>query len=890
LRLRILLNKLTVTPTIYTFDSLGNDTAELVGGKGLNLGLMTRAGLPVPPGFCISSAAYRAALQCGSPLRISDALRDDILAAYRHLSASAAALVAVRSSATMEDGAEASFAGQQETILGVRGDEQLINAVLRCWRSLHTERAVAYRRKQKLDDAAIAMAVVVQQLVESEVSGVLFTHDPLDPHGKRMLIEAAPGLGESVVSGSVMPDRFHTDRDSGLVLDQEIHSQATMHTADGVREIAAELRSKACLKAEQLAELTRIGREIEAYYGEARDVEWAWANGRVYVLQARPITVAGASDVERVKQEEMTWLGARAERRGTVWAKYNLAEVLPEPTPMTWSIVRRFMSGSGGFGRMYRELGFDPDPELNDEGFIDLVCGRPYVNLSREPMLYFRDFPYGYDFAKLKADPSLAMYPTPAADRRRATRRTWLRLPAIFFRMWLAGRKMKRRAATHADRLRGEVYPAFVAQVKAARQQNLASLTPRQLVDFIHEWTRRTLVEFASESLQPSMFAATALADIEESLAPVLGPQVARGEAQALLSGVHPDAECDLPHALQAFSTGRMTRHQFLDLFGHRGPHEMELASPRWSEDDSTLPSYSPPSQGGAGGGSGTRTTEAPMPSSTSNTPGASPSPGSADLADLSLGERGAEGTGSGLPVVSNQALPDRWPLLADALLLDSGQRKQIEKSLNRARTYLALREASKHYLIMGMALMRTALVELDRRFKLNDGIFHLDLGELPRLIAGDSVGELKKLVDERRKRRRLALSIHVPPVLFSDDLAAIGRPVKVEGAAELKGTPVSFGVYEGDAMVLTEPVPADSVREGFVLVCPSTDPAWVPLFLKARGLVMETGGVLSHGAIVAREFGIPAVAGISEATHRLRTGQRLRVDGTTGIVHVYEK
>ena len=197
--------------------------AEEVGGKGRNLALMLAAGLPVPAGFCITSEAFRAAPRGDDGAhRIGDSLRDEILAGYREMGAG---MVAVRSSATNEDGSEASFAGQQETILGVEGDDAILQAVERCWHSLHTERAVAYRRSQGIADDAAAMAVVVQKLVRSDISGVLFTRDPLDPTGKQMLIEGAWGLGEAVVSGRVMPDRFHVDRETGALLDHQIHEQ-----------------------------------------------------------------------------------------------------------------------------------------------------------------------------------------------------------------------------------------------------------------------------------------------------------------------------------------------------------------------------------------------------------------------------------------------------------------------------------------------------------------------------------------------------------------------------------------------------------------------------------------------------------------------------------------
>jgi pyruvate,water dikinase len=198
----------------------------------------------------------------------------------------------------------------------------------------------------------------------------------------------------------------------------------------------------------------------------------------------------------------------------------------------------------------------------------------------------------------------------------------------------------------------------------------------------------------------------------------------------------------------------------------------------------------------------------------------------------------------------------------------------------------MALRETGKHYLMIGYELIRQTLVELGRRHKLADDIFYLDPEELPRLIAGDDLSELAR---QRRKKRQLLLSLEVPPVLFSDDLAAIGRPTPIIGAAKLQGTPVSAGVAEGPALVLQEPIAPPDVPADFILVCPSTDPAWVPLFLRARGLVMETGGILSHGAIVAREFGLPAVVGISQALSLIRAGQRVRVDGNSGCVYLLD-
>jgi pyruvate,water dikinase len=229
----------------------------------------------------------------------------------------------------------------------------------------------------------------------------------------------------------------------------------------------------------------------------------------------------------------------------------------------------------------------------------------------------------------------------------------------------------------------------------------------------------------------------------------------------------------------------------------------------------------------------------------------------------------------------------DTWEAVAAEARLSALERTALRPQFDALREYLGLRESAKHHLLRGYALIRRALVELDRRHterSLQGGIFFLTPEDLPRLIAGE---DLTALIAARRRRRAVALSLEAPPVLFSDDLEALGRPLPAEGADVLRGVPLSAGVAEAPALVLDEPPAGDLPGGPYVLVCPSTDPAWVPLFVQARGLVMETGGVLSHGAIVAREFGLPAVAGLPGVQRRLRTGQRLRVDGATGTVAV---
>jgi phosphohistidine swiveling domain-containing protein len=819
---------------LRTFEQIHDDDAESVGGKGLSLGRMSIAGLPVPPGFCITTAAYRRLR--GQSLASDAALIEQIAAAYRQFGGGP---VAVRSSATGEDGAVTSFAGQQETFLGVQGEKDVCAAVARCWESLHSERAVAYRRDRGVGDEGLAMAVVVQRLVPAEVAGVLFTHDPLDPTGNQMLVEASWGLGESVVSGKVAPDRYHLDRLTGRVLEQHISTKTVQVTADGTREVPAEKQTQPCLDGARLAGLAELGRRVEAFYGEPRDIEWAWAEGRFWLLQARPITAASAADREQVRREEMAALAALAEPSGTVWSRYNIPEGMPEPTPMTWAQVSFLMGRVGGFGLMYRDLGYHPYHSQDEEGCVhDLVAGRVYCNLSREVQQHSSWLPIEYPFAVLKADPFRALSPQPVRDPSRAGALFWLFLP-LRLPFLIAGsvRRLTRLGALSSNfptRFRQEILPAFRAEVERAEAEDWSSLDTPALVDRWHHWSWRTLAFFARDSLKPTALATVARCGLESVLLRKLGAERTRAALGELSMGVRPDPEADLPGAIGELMEGRLDRATFLERFGHRGNQDMELAQPRWSEEPAVLDRL---------------LRQSPRPAKT----------------------------------VEEEAV-NVWEKIAAEAKLSALERTALEPQVRALHTYMSLRETAKHYFMRGYALIRRALVELDKRHRLQGGIFYLTPEELPALAAGQ---DLTKVIAERRRRRTIALSLELPPVIFSDDLEAIGRPQTVEGADSLQGIPLSAGVVEAPALVLEGPCMNDLPAEPYILVCPSTDPAWVPLFVQARGLVMEIGGVLSHGAIVAREYGLPAVAGLPGVQRRLRTGQRLRVDGGSGTVTV---
>lgn len=812
------------------FAALPPESVSRAGGKGNSLAKLARAGLPVPPGFIISTQLYRTYEPRG--FELDAAFLDGLQHAYHELGEG---IVAVRSSATAEDGAQTSFAGQQETILGVEGIDALASAVRQCWQSLHTDRALAYRAQQQLDSTNMAMAVVVQRLILADTAGVLFTQDPTDPGAGQMTLEASYGLGETVVSGLVTPDRWRIDATTGAIVQAIIGSKRIRRDASGESVVAPADTQRFCLSDADLVKLVELGRTIEQFEGGPRDLEWAICEGKLYLLQSRPIT-STAADRQRIIDTAREQLRRLADPKGTVWVRYNLSEVLPEPTPMTWSIVNRLLAADGGFGQMTRDLGASPDPSLQSESAFDLVAGRPMANLSKLPRMQFARPPFRYPFEVFKADPNAALNPQQVLDP--LSGRGWLGLlglPGVVWRLWKNGTTTRKLAAHFATDYRTTIAPPFRVACQQALTAGCHSLSSEQLLQKLHEWITRTLIDFARHSLKPTVFANFAWSQLVEQLKGKLGDAEAAVAVGELALGATPDEGTGYAAAIRGLASGRISEAEFLATFGHRAAHEMELARPRWSEDPAAIAALK-------------RTTivNPPLPSV-------------------------AEATAQRIAAAAKLSGP----------FLDL-----YTKNVAQLRTYLGLRETGKHDLLLGYAIIRMLLVELDTRFALRGGIFELTLSDLPKFIAGD---DLSSIISASRRDRQLARTIPVPIVLLSYDLEAIGRPAIVPlGATTFRGVGLSAGIAEANALVLNEPsVPPEGFPEGYILVCPSTDPAWVPLFARAKGLVMETGGVLSHGAIVAREFGLPAVASLPGILEQIRTGTRLRIDGGTGSVSV---
>ena len=842
---------------IKRFSEIDETDLSQVGGKGLNLGKLTTAGFSVPQGFCVTTDAYRFSVQdlheqnasSVKDVVLAPELSDAILKARDELRTDT---VAVRSSATAEDLEEASFAGQQDTFLNVTSDG-LLDALKGCWASLWSERAIAYRSTQGIPDEELAMAVVVQEMCAADISGVLFTVSPFNENVS--IVESNWGLGESVVSGEITPDSFQISRETGEILERTVATKLEMITTSGVGEVSSAKQDVPSLTDEQLNQLYQLGVQVETLYEQPMDIEWAFADGKFFLLQARPITTQAHvsidqkdREIEKLHKAEVQILKTLADTHGTVWSHHNLAEVLPAPLPMTWAIMKKFMSGTGGLGKAYRGLGFYPSKRVDGSGILDLICGRIYVNLNCEVELFFDGFPFTHDFDALKQNPQKAMYAQATPNIKHSTPSFWFKLPLHIVRMTKAELRLRKYRAGFDQVLTEQEFPKFHEIVEVEQNLSYSELSDAELVEKFKAWCQKTLDDFAPKVLIATLLAAFSLQRLETLLQKCTDETAAKNLASRLISGLSGNLTVETNEKLRQVGIGKITLADFLKDYGHRAVGEFELAQPRWREDTTYLEQII---------ASFFQETSEPDGQTQENNQHFARQIEQRETAEKELTEIIAKKT---------------------------GLRKQIESELDFTRRYMPFRETAKFYLMLGYEQIRRTLVELDNRYTLNGGIFYLVPDELERLIKGE---ELSDVIAERKTKRELLLQIEMPDVIFSDSLDRIGAALPTDAADTYAGVGVSAGIARGQARVLLKPSDIQPSERDYILVCPSTDPAWTPLFLHAAGLVMERGGLLSHGAVVAREYGVPAVVNIPNATQNITDGQTLQIDGNQGTVSI---
>ena len=868
------------------FFGTGHDRDEMptlaeVGGKAINLHRLTQAGLSVPPGFIITTQAYQTFIgQNGLARRIAElaapvdgrgaakvekqsaevralfacqpmqpSLAEEIGRAYRQLCDLGSDRVAVRSSATAEDLPEASFAGQQDTFLNVSGEQSLLKAIQSCWGSLWTARAMAYRTKHRIVGDGLAMAVVVQQMVMADVAGILFTANPVSGARDEMVINAAWGLGEAIVGGAVTPDRLLVEKASGRIKEMIVSEKVVMTaiTAEGTRQVALgnDRRFARVLGDEDVVRLAAIGRQIDSHYGAPQDIEWALRAGRFAVLQARPIGgLEVATDVEAGRRAEIERLAAISSSR-RIWVAHNLGETLAAPTPLTWDIVCHFMSGSGGFGLFYRDLGYRPSPHVCREGFLELIGGRIYADPERLAQLFWGKSPIQYDLDAVLADKSVLDRPPMKFEPNKADGTFLLTLPGMLATLIRSWRISKQLSETIRDHFEKVVLPPYLDYVQRKRGEDLTALETPQVCGELHSRCRRVLDEFGKESLKPGYFGALAFSNLRSILVQLLGDAEGGSLSSALTAGLEGDSTMVQNQLLYRVARGEMALQDFLDAFGHRTAGEMELAEPRYREDPRQLEST---------------------------------------LQSLARGHRSPQ-------EIHQEHARQRIELEKElpAIVARWGGSSFLETIITgtrQAQRLLVYRESSKDCLMMGYELIRQTITELARRWQLGREVFFLRLEELEQFEGCRE--ELLTAVAQRQVRWQSLQRLDMPDVIDSRDLEKLGLPQQYAAATEIKGEAVAAGAATGTARMVLDPHKNRDLGEGYILVCPSTDPGWTPLFVRARGLVVERGGVLSHGAIVARDFGIPAVV-CPGATKRIKDGCQVRVDGNRGVIQLLE-
>ncbi len=853
------------TTFIISLSEAQADVLEL-GGKGASLARLASADLPVPGAFAISTSAYRyyvashdlqgqimaaaAAVEPQKPETFEEAAQriHGLFARYSlpkdlisEISEACAVLggdspVAVRSSATAEDLPDLSFAGQQETYLNVRGLEAVVEAVRRCWASLWTARAIAYRLRQKIDSDSIAMSVIVQRLIVAEAAGVMFTANPSNGKRSEIVINAAWGLGESIVSGAVTPDTLIIDKTTGHLLQrQTAEKQAmTILTESGTLEtlVPDELKHKAVLSDAQAAELARYGVQIENLYGRPMDIEWALGNGNFAILQARPVTALPESAVE----EPVTW---PKPGRGEMYGRTSFAEQLPNPV-------------SPLFGTLGLRMADIPTQELMKR-FTTAKIKYTYVPINGYVYMVA-----GMSLPEFIAYIRMSVQITPMVlhgkERCEAARREFIQV----IRTW-AEKDISALAPSELLSGAGTLFQAAVRLYThmQAGTVPLSTFSEASFTQFYNRLVRRpgdpAAATFLYGSETVALNAEKALFDLaawvrqHPCLADYLRQSSAAQAAQNLPlyqppSGVTLEDWTEWRGQFQAYLAehGQMT-------------YDLDFVNPVPAEQPSAL---------------------------------------------LETIKMYLQGGGSN-PYARHQSALQRRTQAAERIVtrLHWPLKGWFQRLLRWAQENAPGRENSLADLGLGHPIIRRYLNELGRRLAAGgaipnaESIYWLEEAEVQELVAAleanQPLANLSSRIPPRRAEWQRYLKATPPAILPEKSKWSILVPWHrtSDDRSMLHGIGTSAGQVTAPACVLVGPQDFARMRPGDILVAATTTPAWTPLFAMAAGVVTDIGGPLSHSSIVAREYGIPAVMATGSATRRILNGQIIMVDGTHGTV-----
>ena len=820
----------------------------LAGGKGANLGELSNRGFAVPSGFVITTAAYDLLLQNNGiqnelhnvlssldsdqpnsaaessqtisgifqQISIPGQLTDEILNAYHELSRRA---VAVRSSATAEDLPQAAFAGQQETFLNVLGERALLDAVKACWTSLWSERAILYRAHQHVDQFTVKLAVVVQEMIQADVAGVMFTANPVTGARDELIIDANPGLGEAVVGGLVTPDHFVVNKRSRHIRQKHLgRREAVIRSKKegGTEQInaAQENMNTFALSIQAVRMLSKLGVDVENHYRLPQDIEWAWIQdnsktGKFYILQSRPMTALPEP------------LNVSGPMRLVVPMLAEMWPTRPYPLDMTTftGTVERAIGNL--LVAMIGKSAPSPDESFLEEEGVVMQFKPPQVHPS--PNMLFAPWitmwrTRKYDLSTWQQDPLLTDYITRihALEKQDLPSLTWKQ---------------------NIENLKESL--TLIPQVMQLREHYL----PRAILGLAGLWLLLFIARRGSQFGTLTSGVRTKTTETNEALEDLAKQIRSERALKDLFIGIPASRLMSELKFTQAGQDFLERFDEFLEQYGHRET-SLTISQPAWKDrPESALAILEVLAE-----------TESPKPTS----------------------------------YEAWQSARDK--LLRSSILGTRLLRKPFLKSLANTRRLFQIREDTHFYVTMVQPPMRHIALELGKRLTEvgaldhAEDVFHFKLNELEGLgeewpPTQRTIAKIRALIARRKAKRE---SVANKPMI--DPRLLTSTPLVGEGVL-LNGTSGSPGIAKGPVRVVHDASEFGKLRAGDVLVAPVTNPAWTPLFQRAAAVVVDTGGSASHAAIVAREYGIPAVMGTINGTKELLDGQWIEVDGSRGLV-----
>jgi phosphohistidine swiveling domain-containing protein len=904
-----------------SLEQVGSENLSTVGGKGSNLGELVRAGLPVPRAFCISTDAYRAVLEAdllsdilaildgvdyesttdidSRASRIRDLIIDApvpseieaaIAEAYGRLEAElgAGVPVSVRSSATAEDLPGMSFAGQQDTYLNVSGIDAVLTNAKRCWASLWTDRAIVYRNRQGFRHEDVYLAVVVQEMFPSQVSGVLFTTNPVTSNPKEMFLNSSWGLGEAIVSGSVDPDQYIVDRATLTVSERDIHDKRTMivraEDGQGSNEVPVPeaQRLSPSLTDAEVAELGRIALRIEEHYGYPQDIEWGLADGRFAILQSREVTAADIDFADGMELWQTPEARAGLDDERWLWSRAYSDEVQTGPTTplfyteLEWRMTNQRLN-TFRWTETTEVLGYSPE-HFGDIPVFRWYGARAYINLAVEAERITDFIP---PFAR--EDSLLYLFPAEQREQIRTAPFNWPRFLWIMAKLHITDPKISLQGTTaymYANLERWTDYElslwdkldlekASTEEILETRRKGHQASGFRRNVTlpfsiylyFLQSAMKLALERYCGDHdgrLANHLSAGLHTKTTEENIAVWKLSREMRA-SEALMALVENPDNLAVYGALSEFEAGRGFR-QSLDVFvkhyGHRGGAERDAVHHRWRHKPETVFNSLRP------------------------------------MITLSDEED---------PARQEERLHERMlAARAEALsrvnrgLAGKVKRAALEWLIKTTQDYIYYRDFERFYNDRIMSIPRDIYTAIARKFiarglmEDEEDIFFLGREEVVAVEEG-RMSARDIAVRVRARRRMYVKYTGKEPPKFLRGWHTFDDQTLPDDGKGLRGTAASSGVVTGRARVCRKLDEVSKVKKGDILVTVATDPGWTTVFSFIGGVVVETGGVVAHAVMISREYGIPCVAHLPHATDLIPDGALITVDGGSGRVIIHD-